>query len=120
MLPVANEKPIGKGSITFNVYNNIINLSTANEYLETSDRIECKSYISKPFEITLQGNDLNKYLSSISEESITLHSKNPATGAVLITGDVPDSFDNCMALMPFHNVLKTSKECADYNIGNNK
>lgn len=119
MLPVANEKPLGKGSITFNVYNNIINLSTANEHLETSDRIECKSYMSKPFEITLQGNDLNKYLSSISEESITLHSKNPATGAVLITGDVPDSFDNCMALMPFHNVLKTSKECAEY-ISNKK
>ena len=119
MLPVANEKPIGKGSITFNVYNNIINLSTANEYLETSDRIECKSYMSKPFEVTLQGNDLNKYLSSISEESITLHSKNPAAGAVLITGDVPDSFDNCMALMPFHNVLKTSKECAEY-ISNKK
>ena len=119
MLPVANEKPIGKGSITFNVYNNIINLSTANEYLETSDRIECESYMSKPFEVTLQGNDLNKYLSSISEESITLHSKNPAAGAVLITGDVPDSFDNCMALMPFHNVLKTSKECADY-ISNKK
>lgn len=119
MLPVANEKPIGKGSITFNVYNNIINLSTANEYLETSDRIECKSYMSKPFEVTLQGNDLNKYLSSISEESITLHSKNPAAGAVLITGDVPDSFDNCMALMPFHTVLKTSKDCADY-ISNKK
>ena len=119
MLPVANEKPLGKGSITFNVYNNIINLSTANEYLETSDRIECESYMSKPFEVTLQGNDLKNYLSSISEESITLHSKNPAAGAVLITGDVPDSFDNCMALMPFHNVLKTSKECADY-IGNNK
>lgn len=119
MLPVANEKPIGKGSITFNVYNNIINLSTANEYLETSDRIECKSYMSKPFEVTLQGNDLNKYLSSISEESITLHSKNPAAGAVLITGDVPDSFDNCMALMPFHTVLKTSKECAEY-ISNKK
>lgn len=119
MLPVANEKPLGKGSITFNVYNNIINLSTANEYLETSDKIECKSYMSKPFEVTLQGNDLNKYLSSISEESITLHSKNPAAGAVLITGDVPDSFDNCMALMPFHNVLKTSKECSDY-ISNKK
>lgn len=119
MLPVANEKPLGKGSITFNVYNNIINLSTANEYLETSDKIECKSYISKPFEVTFQGNDLNKYLSSISEESITLHSKNPAAGAVLITGDVPDSFDNCIALMPFHNVLKTSKECTDY-INNKK
>ena len=119
MLPVANEKPLGKGSITFNVYNNKINLSTANEYLETSDRIECESYMSKPFEVTLQGNDLNKYLSSISEESITLHSKNPAAGAVLITGDVPDSFDNCMALMPFHNVLKTSKECSDY-ISNKK